>query len=86
LLQQTSGIYVLLITLLLVASANSSKILFLVAFPGHSHWLMFEHVIRELLVRGHEVSAVTNYQLKGNYTNYHEYMIEPKFDFEGDSE
>lgn len=34
--------------LTLASSASASKILFLVAFPGKSQWLMFEPVINEV--------------------------------------
>jgi glucuronosyltransferase len=70
----------------LITTAKSSKILVLVAFPGKSHWLMFEHVIKELLARGHEVTTITNYPLSGRFENYHEYLIHPQFNFESDRE
>ena len=53
----------------------------MVAFPGKSHWLMFEHVIKELLNRGHEVTAITGYQLDTNSSNYKEVLINPIWDF-----
>ncbi|KAG5675502.1 putative UDP-glycosyltransferase [Polypedilum vanderplanki] len=61
---------------------TSSKILFLVAFPGKSHWLMFEPVINELLNRGHEVTAITHYPLKTDSKNYHEILINPSWIWE----
>lgn len=42
---------------------------------------MFEHVILELLNRGHEVTALTGYQLKTNSPNYTEVLIDPVWNF-----
>ncbi|XP_041775418.1 uncharacterized protein LOC121595468 [Anopheles merus] len=67
-------------------SGNGAKILLVSAFPGMSHWLMFEHIIHELLRRGHELTAISSYRLRtdgANYTDrYHEVLIEPIYDFE----
>lgn len=56
---------------------TSSRILFLVAFPGKSHWLMFEPLLNELLNKGHEVTAITHYPLKTSSKNYNEILIDP---------
>uniref|UniRef100_A0A182LSR9 UDP-glycosyltransferases domain-containing protein n=1 Tax=Anopheles culicifacies TaxID=139723 RepID=A0A182LSR9_9DIPT len=67
---------------------DAAKILLVTAFPGMSHWLMFEHIIHELLRRGHELTAITSYRLRtdGNHPNhterYHEILIDPVYDFE----
>uniref|UniRef100_A0A3F2Z141 UDP-glucuronosyltransferase n=1 Tax=Anopheles minimus TaxID=112268 RepID=A0A3F2Z141_9DIPT len=67
---------------------DAAKILLVSAFPGMSHWLMFEHIIHELLRRGHELTAITSYQLRSdgmhpNHTErYHEILIDPVYDFE----
>jgi len=68
--------------LVLAGCATSSKILFVVSFPGKSHWLMFEHVIYELLNRGHEVTAITNYELVTDSKNYRSLIIAPRFDWD----
>ncbi|XP_049536601.1 UDP-glycosyltransferase UGT5-like [Anopheles darlingi] len=54
-----------------------------------SHWLMFEHVINELLQRGHTVTAITSYRLRSDASDesrepqrYREVLIEPIYDFE----
>ncbi|CAO1355349.1 unnamed protein product, partial [Diamesa hyperborea] len=69
-------------TVAAVSDVNSSKILFLVSFAGKSHWMMFEHVIYELLNKGHEVTAITHYQLKTDSKNYREIIIDPPWDWD----
>ncbi|XP_070496786.1 UDP-glycosyltransferase UGT4-like [Chironomus tepperi] len=66
-----------LVFFLILHASTSSRILFLVAFPGKSHWLMFQPVINELLNRGHEVTAITHYPLKTDSGNYKEILINP---------
>ncbi|XP_050072375.1 uncharacterized protein LOC126560460 [Anopheles maculipalpis] len=65
---------------------DAANILLVSAFPGMSHWLMFEHIIHELLRRGHELTAITSYRLRADGTNltsrYHEVLIDPVYDFE----
>uniref|UniRef100_A0A182Q9J2 UDP-glycosyltransferases domain-containing protein n=1 Tax=Anopheles farauti TaxID=69004 RepID=A0A182Q9J2_9DIPT len=65
---------------------DAARILLASAFPGMSHWLMFEHIIHELLRRGHEVTAITSYRLRSLDSNhsarYHEVLIDPPYDFE----
>ncbi|XP_053663357.1 UDP-glycosyltransferase UGT5-like [Anopheles marshallii] len=65
---------------------DAAKILLVSAFPGVSHWLMFEHIVHELLRRGHELTAITSYRLRTDGTNqterYHEILIDPVYDFE----
>ncbi|XP_055542683.1 UDP-glycosyltransferase UGT5-like [Wyeomyia smithii] len=73
----------------LVASTgfvDGANILLVSSFPGMSHWLMFEHVVNELLSRGHEITTISNYRLKSStYSDrYREVLIQPVFDFEGD--
>uniref|UniRef100_A0A182YRJ6 UDP-glycosyltransferases domain-containing protein n=1 Tax=Anopheles stephensi TaxID=30069 RepID=A0A182YRJ6_ANOST len=65
---------------------DAAKILLVSAFPGMSHWLMFEHIVHELLRRGHELTAITSYRLRADgmnlTTRYREVLIEPVYDFE----
>lgn len=61
--------------------AHGYKILFLVPFPGASHWLNLQNFAKELLNRGHEVHAIVNTPIKNyNSTNYTETLISPPFD------
>ncbi|XP_053673812.1 uncharacterized protein LOC128724073 [Anopheles nili] len=57
-----------------------SKVLFLVPFPAPSHWLWIEHFVKELLARGHEVTAITNFPAKEPHRNYTEILIDPPYD------
>lgn len=59
------------------------KILFLVPFPGSSHWLVLQSFAKELLNRGHEVTAIVNSRIN-NFTspNYTEILIDPPFDLD----
>nr|XP_029709428.1 UDP-glucuronosyltransferase 1-9-like [Aedes albopictus] len=73
----------------IIPRSDGAKILLISAFPGMSHWLTFEHVVNELLERGHEITAISNYRLKRQPSNhtlglYREVLIEPVFDFESD--
>lgn len=73
----------------LVHHNDGARILLVSTFPGKSHWLTFEHILSELLERGHEITAITNYPLKNSTRNnhldrYREVLIDPPFDFEGD--
>uniref|UniRef100_A0A182PLT1 Peptidase S1 domain-containing protein n=1 Tax=Anopheles epiroticus TaxID=199890 RepID=A0A182PLT1_9DIPT len=61
------------------ASADGYKILFLVPFPGPSHWLMLKHVIRELTDRQHEVTCITTFPYGEPLSNYEEVLIDPPY-------
>lgn len=61
-------------------SVECGKILFLVPFPAPSHWLWIEHFVKELLSRGHEVTAITNFPAKEAHRNYTEILIDPPYD------
>lgn len=66
---------------------DGARILLVSTFPGKSHWLTFEHILGELLERGHEITAITNYPLKNSTRHgdrYREVLIDPPFDFEAD--
>ncbi|XP_053692178.1 UDP-glycosyltransferase UGT5-like [Sabethes cyaneus] len=72
--------HVLIILTTFGTVANCSKILVLVPFPAHSHWLWLEHFVLELLDRGHQVTAVTNFAATEPHPNYTEVVIDPPFD------
>lgn len=70
------------ILLLITASiAEGYNILLLIPFPGPSHFLMFKIFIRELVSRGHEVTAITAFPLNEKLTNYTEILVAPQFSF-----
>ncbi|XP_039439844.1 UDP-glycosyltransferase UGT5-like [Culex pipiens pallens] len=69
-----------LLVFFLVGQVQSYKILFLVPFPGPSHWLMLKHFIRELTeVRGHEVTCITSFKFGEPLSRYQEVLIEPAY-------
>lgn len=56
------------------------NILFLVPFPGPSHYIFIGNFIKELIARGHDVTSITNFKLSENSTKYNEILIDPKYD------
>lgn len=64
-------------------SANAYKILLLAPLPGPSHWGMMQNIINELLNRGHEVTAISSFELERDPSlmqNYTEVRVIPKLD------
>uniref|UniRef100_A0A182IUN1 UDP-glucuronosyltransferase n=1 Tax=Anopheles atroparvus TaxID=41427 RepID=A0A182IUN1_ANOAO len=61
------------------AIADGYNILFLVPFPGPSHWLMLKHFIRELTDRQHEVTCITSFKFGEPLPNYTEVLIDPPY-------
>ncbi|XP_055838430.1 UDP-glycosyltransferase UGT5-like [Episyrphus balteatus] len=67
--------------LLLTASySNGARILAAFVFPGKSHTMMYNAIIKELLQRGHEVTLITNFPQGNLLSNYKEVQI-PVYDF-----
>lgn len=65
----------------LLSISNGYKILFLVPFAGPSHWFLMQNFVKELLNRGHEVTAITNTPISNFQSpNYTEILINPPFD------
>ncbi|XP_062551814.1 LOW QUALITY PROTEIN: UDP-glycosyltransferase UGT5-like [Armigeres subalbatus] len=64
---------------LLVSAVHNYKVLFLVPFPGPSHWLMLKHFIRELTERGNEVTCITSFKFGETIHNYTEVLIDPAY-------
>ncbi|XP_053663360.1 UDP-glycosyltransferase UGT5-like [Anopheles marshallii] len=62
-----------------LSSADGYKILFLVPFPGPSHWLMLKHFIRELTERQHQVTCITAFPFGEKLHNYDEIFIDPPY-------
>lgn len=70
----------LLLVFFLAGQVHSYKILFLVPFPGPSHWLMLKHFIRELTMeRGHEVTCITSFKFGEPLDRYEEVLIDPAY-------
>ncbi|XP_054743786.1 UDP-glucosyltransferase 2-like [Anastrepha obliqua] len=64
---------------LMPISSAAFNILFMGPFPAPSHWMWLEHFLRDLLHRGHHVTAVTNHRAKYPHENLIEIIIEPQF-------
>lgn len=66
---------------MLLPAIKCYNILLLIPFTGSSHWLFFEHFIRELDFRGHSVTCITGKPLTGKISsNYTEIPIDPPYD------
>lgn len=52
---------------------NAYKILFLVPLPLRSHWHLMENIINGLLDRGHEITAITSFDLNRDLNSIHNY-------------
>ncbi|XP_031621869.1 UDP-glucuronosyltransferase 2B15-like [Contarinia nasturtii] len=71
---------IILVLLSFISIVSGYKILFLVPFSGHSHWLQLQNFVKELLKRGHEVTAIVNYPINNfKSPNYTEILIDPPF-------
>lgn len=52
----------------------------MVPFPGPSHWILLQEFAKELLLRGHEVTAIVNKPINNfKSPNYTEILIDKPF-------
>lgn len=66
--------------LMLLTITNGYKILFMVPFNAPSHWILLQHFVKELIERGHEVTAIVNSPISNFQSpNYTEILIDPPF-------
>uniref|UniRef100_A0A0K8UXW7 Ecdysteroid UDP-glucosyltransferase n=1 Tax=Bactrocera latifrons TaxID=174628 RepID=A0A0K8UXW7_BACLA len=68
-----------LAALLMPITSTAFNILFMGPFPAPSHWMWLEHFLRDLLQRGHHVTALTNHRAKYVHPNLTEIIIDPQF-------
>lgn len=73
------SILILLLLNFLAFQTDGYRILFLAPFPVGSHWMWLNHFVKELLHRGHHVTALTNFPTKDPHQNYTEMIIDPPF-------
>lgn len=74
---------ILNVLLLFFGTINGYKILLLTPYKANSHWEFFQHIIKALLERNHEVTVITSKTLNGiKPDNYTEVLIDPPFDDE----
>ncbi|XP_055304709.1 UDP-glycosyltransferase UGT5-like [Sitodiplosis mosellana] len=71
-------VYVLALILLSVigAEVNSYKILGVLHIPSKSHYIVMNSLMRELALRGHEVTVITAFKAKSPLQNYEEIFME----------
>lgn len=60
----------LMVLAMALASTNAYNILVLSPISHIGHWLYFEEFIKELLSRGHSVTAITSYNVRRRHDNY----------------
>uniref|UniRef100_U5EXT1 Putative glucosyl/glucuronosyl transferase n=1 Tax=Corethrella appendiculata TaxID=1370023 RepID=U5EXT1_9DIPT len=68
-----------LLSIVILNGVYSSKILILIPFPGPSHWVMVKEIIKELISRNHEVTAITNIKFGETLKNYTEIYVDPPY-------
>lgn len=72
-----------IILLCAVGLSSAGNVLFLVPFNGPSHWMFLSNFIKELLNRGHHLTAITGLPYRGGaHQNYTEILIDPAYDFD----
>lgn len=54
----------ILIFVAAVKSVQNANILAIFPLPGKSHFVMFERILKELAIRGHDVDVVGHFPLK----------------------
>lgn len=54
---------------------NGYKILGIFPFPGKSHFVMFEQIMRELARKGHKVDVISHFPLEIPQENYRDFSI-----------
>lgn len=69
-----------------VASIDAYNILMVLPFLGPSHFLMFKVFIKELVDRGHHVTAITAFQYNDKLDNYTEVYIDETWKMNEDCE
>lgn len=59
-----------------VSFAHSANILSIFPFPGKSHYVMFERLLRGLAEKGHDVDVVTHFPAKDAPKGY--FIFQPE--------
>ena len=77
---------VIAIILSVVSSIDAYNILMVLPFLGPSHFLMFKVFMKELVNRGHHVTAITAFQYNEKLENYTEIYIDEVWKLNEDCE
>lgn len=60
----------LLLLVWAVSAIDAYNILVVAPLPFIGHWIYFEEFIRDILARGHEVTAITSYNIRQLHPSY----------------
>lgn len=63
-------------TLLLLSTAEAANIIGFTPFPGRSHYILVSSLLKELAVRGHNVTIVSSFTDSDPPPNYHQITID----------
>ena len=66
---------ILMIVMTLLVGSDCSRILAFLPIPFRSHQVVFQAIIRELVLRGHEVTSVTPFPMKDPPDNLTELLV-----------
>lgn len=72
------------ILLCVISSIDGHNILMVLPFLGPSHFLMFKVFIKEMVDKGHHVTAITAFQYKDKLENYTEVYIDEVWNLNDD--
>lgn len=61
----------------ILSTCQGYRILGLFPFPGKSHFVMFEHLMKALAKKGHQVDVISTFPLKKPYPNYKDIIVLP---------
>lgn len=71
-----SIVYYLMFLLLQSQTSDSLNILGIFPHPAISHFKVFQPLLRELAVRGHDVSVVSHFPNNDVSENYHDFTLD----------
>ncbi|XP_078051737.1 UDP-glucosyltransferase 2-like [Augochlora pura] len=61
----------------ILSTCHGYRILGLFPYNGKSHFIMFEHLMKALARKGHQVDVVSTFPLKKPYPNYNDIVVLP---------
>ncbi|KAF3424245.1 hypothetical protein E2986_12283 [Frieseomelitta varia] len=61
----------------ILSACHGYRILGVFPFNGKSHFMMFEHLMKSLARKGHQVDVISTFPLKKPYPNYNDMIVLP---------
>ena len=61
----------------ILSACHGYRILGVFPFNGKSHFMMFEHLMKALARKGHQVDVISTFPLKKPYPNYNDMIVLP---------